>query len=51
MRDAELSNKGTTFHKTMQILAYAGVIDILAKSQRLAEEVFLAFEVGVGLSD
>ena len=43
-----LLGNGTKFYKSVQILAYADDIDIIARSQPALKEAFISFERAAG---
>ena len=48
VRNAGIQTNGTIFYKSVQLLAYADDIDIIARSQTALKEVFLSFERAAG---
>ncbi|PSN43351.1 hypothetical protein C0J52_15555 [Blattella germanica] len=44
IRDAGINTRGTIFYKSVQILAYADDIDIIARTPRAMREAFVSFE-------
>jgi sorting nexin-29 len=44
VRDATVNTRGTIFHKSVQILAYADDIDIIGRNQSATIEAFTTLE-------
>ena len=47
IRDAAVNTRGTIFYKSVQILAYAEVIDIIRRTQAATIEAFTSLEKAV----
>ena len=48
IRDAGINTRGTIFNKSVQILAYADDINIIARTESTLKESFLALEMAAG---
>jgi len=48
VRNAGIQTSGTTFYKSVQLLAYADGIDIIARSRTALKEAFLSLERATG---
>jgi sorting nexin-29 len=48
VRNAGIQTNGTIFYKSVQLLAYADDIDIIARSQTALKEAFLLLERAAG---
>jgi sorting nexin-29 len=49
VRDAGIQTNGTIFYKSVQLLAYADDIDIIARSPSALKETFLSLERAAGV--
>jgi len=48
VRNAGIQTSGTIFYKSVQLLAYADDIDIIARSRMALKEAFLSLERAAG---